>query len=308
MYDSLLALTDGPERYYSPWSPDTAGTTAAGAHNIKLSLEFPDGTRSTTVAPGAEVTYRVKATGIHDWPAVRARGGIGKAQIRIWEPERHKFHFFPYGYYRSTKGITHRHFINQTGSSGYLEGAFTVPDEAGAGASGTIEILLIPPSSGCGGTGTGTGCSVESTVGGVSTSTNKLCIAVDRSGTVAHPCSSGQTQAVAPTVEGTPGLSASGSDGSWTPGETVEASVTFSEAVTVDTSSGTPAITLTLGGTLEQRRALHKGKRKQSARVRLHADRERRVPHGDGSQAGQPRAQRRFDHERGERGRCRSGP
>ena len=56
----------------------------------------------------------------------------------------------------------------------------------------------------------------------------------------------------APTVEGTPGLSASGSDGSWTPGQTVEAIMTFSEAVTVDTSSGTPAITLTLGGTLEQ--------------------------------------------------------
>ena len=83
-------------------------------------------------------------------------------------------------------------------------------------------------------------------------SRNKLCIAVERSGDVAHPCSSGQTQAVAPTVEGTPGLSASGSDGSWTPGETVEAIVTFSEAVTVVTSSGTPAITLTLGGTLEQ--------------------------------------------------------
>ena len=241
------------EKIFSGWSPDQSGTTAAGrANNIQLSLEFPDGTRSTTVAPGAEVTYRVKATGIHDWPAVRARGGIGKAQIRIWEPERHKFHFFPYGYYRSTKGILEHNFINQTGSSGYLEGKFTVPDEAGAGASGTIEIQLVPPSSGCGGTGTGTGCSVESTVGRVSTSTNKLCIAVDRSGDIAHPCSSGQTQAVAPTVEGTPGLSASGSDGSWTPGETVEASVTFSEAVTVDTSSGTPAITLTLGGTLEQ--------------------------------------------------------
>ena len=83
-------------------------------------------------------------------------------------------------------------------------------------------------------------------------STNKLCIAVDRSGTIAHPCSSGQTQAVAPTVEGTPGLSGSGSDGSWAPGQTVEAIVTFSEAVTVGTSSGTPSITLTLGGTVEQ--------------------------------------------------------
>ena len=127
-----------------------------------------------------------------------------------------------------------------------------MPDEAGAGASGAIEIQLIPPHSRCGGDGTGARCPVGSTVGRVSSSTNKLCIAVERSGDVAHPCSSGQTQAVAPTVEGTPGLSASGSDGSWTPGETVEATVTFSEAVTVDTSSGTPAITLTLGGTLEQ--------------------------------------------------------
>ena len=241
------------EKIFSGWSPDTSGTTAAGrANNIQLSLEFSDGTRSTTVAPGAEVTYRVKATGIHDWPAVRARGGIGKARIRIWEHGRHQYRQVPYSYYQSVKGILEHNFINQTGSSGYLEGAFTVPDEAGAGASGTIEIHLIPPSSRCGGTGTGPRCSVGSTVGRVSTSTNKLCIAVDRSGDIAHPCSSGQTQAVAPTVEGTPGLSASGSDGSWTPGETVEAIVTFSEAVTVVTSSGTPSITLTLGGTLEQ--------------------------------------------------------
>ena len=246
------------ERPYSGWSPDTAGTTAATvrANNIQLSLEYPDGTRSMTAAPGAKVTYRVKATGIHDWAAVRARGGIGKAQIRIWEHGRHHRRM---SYYRSTKGITYRHFINQTGSSGYLEGTFIVPDEAGAGASGAIEIHLIPPSSRCGGTGTGSRCSVGSTVGSVNRSTNKLCIAVDRSGTIAHPCSSGQTQAVAPTVEGTPGLSASGSDGSWAPGETVEATVTFSEAVTVVTSSGTPSITLTLGGTVEQSASYTRG-------------------------------------------------
>ena len=245
------------ERPYSGWSPDTAGTTAAGrANNIQLSLEYPDGTRSMTVAPGDSVTYRVKATGIQDWAAVRARGGIGKAQIRIWEHGRHHRRA---SYYQSTKGITYRHFIHQTGSSGYLEGAFTVPDEAGAGASGTIEIHLIPPSSRCGGTGTGDRCSVGSTIGSVNRSTNKLCIAVDRSGTIAHPCSSGQTQAVAPTVEGTPGLSASGSDGSWAPGQTVEATVTFSEAVTVDTSSGTPSITLTLGGTQQQSASYTRG-------------------------------------------------
>ena len=246
----LVATVESESDQYSAWSPDTSGTTAAGqANNIQLSLEFSDETRNMTVAPGAEVAYRVKATGIHDWPAVRARGGIGKAQIRIWEHGRHHRRA---GYYQSTKGITYRHFIHQTGSSGYLEGTFIVPDEAGAGASGTIEIHLIPPSSRCGGTGTGNRCPVGSTVGGVNRSTNKLCIAVERSGDIAHPCSSGQTQVEAPTIEGTPGLSASGSDGSWTPGQTVEAIVTFSEAVTVDTSSGTPSITLTLGGTLEQ--------------------------------------------------------
>ena len=236
---------------YSGWSPDTSGTTAATvlANNIQLSLEYSDGTRSTTVAPGLEATYRVKVTGIHDWAAVRARGGIGKAEIRIWEHGRHHRRA---GYYRSTKGILEHNFIKQTGSSGYLEGTFTVPDEAGAGASGTIEIHLIPPSSRCSVTGTGNRCPAGSTVGRVNTSANKLCIAVERTGDIAHPCSSGQTQAVAPTVEGTPGLSGSGSDGSWAPGQTVEAIVTFSEAVTVGTSSGTPSITLTLGGTVEQ--------------------------------------------------------
>ena len=145
---------------------------------------------------------------------------------------------------------------HQTGSSGYLEGTFIVPDEAGAGASGTIEIHLIPPSSRCGGTGTGNRCPVGSTVGGVNRSTNKLCIAVERSGDIAHPCSSGQTQVEAPTIEGTPRLSASGGDGAWTPGETVEATVTFSEAVTVD---GTPTIGLMLGGTQKQSASYRSG-------------------------------------------------
>ena len=242
---------------FSPWSPDTPGTTAAGrGNNIQLSLEFPDGTRNMTVAPGAEVAYRVKATGIHDWPAVRARGGIGKAQIRIWEHGRHHRRA---GYYQSTKGITYRHFIHETGSSGYLEGTFIVPDEAGAGASGTIEIHLIPPSSRCGGTGTGARCPVGSTVGSVNRSTNKLCIAVERSGDIAHACSSGQTLGVAAQIEGVPQVSASGNDGAWNEGETVEVRVTFTEAVDVGTSGGTPTIALALSGTAAREAAYTSG-------------------------------------------------
>ena len=61
--------------------------------------------------------------------------------------------------------------------------------------------------------------------------------------------SSGQQAVEPPVITGAPSVSEAGADGQWTPGETVEATVTFSEAVTVDTSGGTPAITLTLGGT-----------------------------------------------------------
>ena len=41
-------------------------------------------------------------------------------------------------------------------------------------------------------------------------------------------------------------------DGSWEEGETVEAALTFDEAVTVDTTGGVPAVTLTLGASTEK--------------------------------------------------------
>ena len=61
-------------------------------------------------------------------------------------------------------------------------------------------------------------------------------------------------QVAAPTITGSPALSESGSDGTWTAGATVEVTLTFSEVVTVDTTGGTPSIGLELGGT-ESRRA-----------------------------------------------------
>ena len=61
-------------------------------------------------------------------------------------------------------------------------------------------------------------------------------------------------QVEAPTIPGSLALSDSGSDGTWTAGATVEVTLTFSEAVTVDTTGGTPSIGLDLGGT-ESRRA-----------------------------------------------------
>ena len=56
-------------------------------------------------------------------------------------------------------------------------------------------------------------------------------------------------QVTAPTIEGTPALSDAGSDGEWTSGETVDVALTFSEEVSVDTTSGTPSIGIELGST-----------------------------------------------------------
>ena len=60
---------------------------------------------------------------------------------------------------------------------------------------------------------------------------------------------SGQQAADPPTITAPPSVSESGADGRWKPGQTVQATVTFSEAVAVDTSGGTPTITLTPGAT-----------------------------------------------------------
>ena len=60
---------------------------------------------------------------------------------------------------------------------------------------------------------------------------------------------SGTQGAEAPTITGSPALSEAGADSAWTADETVDVTLTFSEAVTVDTTGGTPSIGLDLGGT-----------------------------------------------------------
>ncbi len=55
-------------------------------------------------------------------------------------------------------------------------------------------------------------------------------------------------QTTAPAITGQPGVSAAGDDGQWTSGETVEVTLTFDEAVAVDTAGGTPSVGLSLGG------------------------------------------------------------
>ena len=62
-----------------------------------------------------------------------------------------------------------------------------------------------------------------------------------------------------PTVDGTPRVSGAGSDGTWTEGESVGVTVTFSEAVDVATSGGTPSIGIDLGGKVSRSAAYVSG-------------------------------------------------
>ena len=71
------------------------------------------------------------------------------------------------------------------------------------------------------------------------------------------PMSFMQGAADPPTVDGTPGVSGAGSDGTWSEGESVGVTVTFSEAVDVDASGGTPSIGIGLGGPAATRSAAY---------------------------------------------------
>ncbi len=62
------------------------------------------------------------------------------------------------------------------------------------------------------------------------------------------PATSEQVAADPPVVEGTPTLAGAGSDATWSEGDNVDVTVTFSEAVEVDTAGGTPGIGVNLGG------------------------------------------------------------
>ena len=69
--------------------------------------------------------------------------------------------------------------------------------------------------------------------------------------TLSMPTSNSMSQVVVdpPQVDGTPQVSGAGTDGSWSAGESVEVTLSFSEAVDVDISGGTPSLEIRLGGT-----------------------------------------------------------
>ena len=65
--------------------------------------------------------------------------------------------------------------------------------------------------------------------------------------------------AESPRILGVPVPSGPGGNGRWSSGETLEVTVTFTEAVVVDTSSGTPSIEVRLGDATTRRAACVRG-------------------------------------------------
>ena len=78
---------------------------------------------------------------------------------------------------------------------------------------------------------------------------DRIFLLISVNGDVHTPNIEQQVGIVPPTVDGTPSVSGAGTDAQWSVGETVGVTVTFSEAVDVDTSGGTPSIGIGLGGT-----------------------------------------------------------
>ena len=78
---------------------------------------------------------------------------------------------------------------------------------------------------------------------------NRIFLFIRVNGDVHTPNTEQQVEIVPPTVDGTPSVSGAGTDAQWSVGETVGVTVTFSEAVDVGTSGGTPSIGIGLGGT-----------------------------------------------------------
>ena len=78
---------------------------------------------------------------------------------------------------------------------------------------------------------------------------DRIFLFISVNGDVHTPNIEQQVEIVPPTVDGTPSVSGAGTDAQWSVGETVGVTVTFSEAVDVDTSGGTPSIGIGLGGT-----------------------------------------------------------
>ena len=209
---------------FGPWSPPAHGTTRAAPRNdVAIRLEFPDGSSTTSGTPNTAVKYRIRVSGVHDQSEERRQSAPSLAELHSSYTSNGGFSFW------TSRGNLLDFLVTwETADSGYVERELQVQ----SGTDGPHWVDLWQ---------TGSGDARGRRAGGA-VSRSRLCISVSTD----DPCPA--LSVAAPSPDGAPTLSEAGTDGLWTPGETVEVTVTFTEPVTVGTAVGVPSIGLRLGG------------------------------------------------------------
>ena len=172
---------------------------------------------------------------------------VGIAATRLGPPGERIPEFTPYDSNSEShftyRGFARKFIVWDSLTSGYWERTQTVWSGVGANESHVLE-LIDQPARFMG--------RRMNRIGAPSS----LCVEItDSTNTVTGPCADQQVEVEPATIEGTPDLSESDIAGEWTEGDNVEVTLTFSEAVEVDTTNGIPSIDIGLGGPSETRSA-----------------------------------------------------
>ena len=239
---------------------------SAPSNDIKVSIEFPEGGATkmlskTLSTSDTVIRWRYRVTGIHNSsPEVFQSSAHGVAAGRValqYRDETRQVTVYGTATFGALApliqdlddlGIRMDWLVFDGVGSGYVEREFRVdPSFRTTTNRGPLMLYLLDDGERRYTTPElASGLPRLSPRGG----TRALCVEfADAQGDVAVSCSSSQVEIDPPAVDGTPGVSGAGTDAQWSEGETVGVTVTFNEAVDVDTSGGAPSIGIGLGGT-----------------------------------------------------------
>ena len=211
---------------------------------IRVSLEVPEGGGQVTLGAGENtLAWRFRVSGIDDSSGTGAAGGAVILRFRdeteveafgtASSPGPYATDYYQYPRYRALRhrGMHLRHLTIDGVGTGYVEEEFSVESLRDIRGKGPLMLYLLAPEA-------------DQVLGSTNMSTRghprEICVQVNAN----EPCTSQQAQGgEPPVVEGVPAL-----DGTWSEGGHVDVTVTFSEAVEVDTAGGTPSIGIVLGG------------------------------------------------------------
>ena len=251
-YDAQICTVGRGERRgpCSLWARlQLAARNTVPANDFTVSLELPDGSAKATVAWDGTLTYRIRVRGVYDSSVLEfATSTVGTVATRLGPPGGRVPEFDSYdnrsdSRFSGYRGFARMFIVWDSPSSGYWERTQTVWTPAGANNAHVLELIDKPERF------------FTNRLNRIGTPSS-LCVEItDSSNNVTAACAAEQIEIEPPTVAGTPTVSAAGSDGQWSEGETVEVTLAFSEAVAVETTDGVPSVGIGLSGPAATRSA-----------------------------------------------------